>query len=62
MDGSTAIDSATAIDSTSVMDAGRRDGNSTAIDGLMAGTAMDDATATQRRWTVVVDNGRQLTA
>ena len=27
------------------MDGGRRNGNSTAIDGLMAGTAMDDATA-----------------
>jgi hypothetical protein len=43
------------------MDGGRRDGNSTAIDGSMAGTAMDDATATQRRWTVD-GNGRQLMA
>jgi len=45
------------------MDSGRRNGNSTAIDGLMlmAGTAMDDATATKQRWTVD-DNGRQLTA
>jgi hypothetical protein len=42
------------------MDGGRRDGNSTAIDGLMAKTAMDDATATQRRWTVDGD-GRQWT-
>jgi len=43
------------------MDGGRRDGNSTAIDGLMAGTAMDDATATQWRWTAD-GNGWQLTA
>jgi len=43
------------------MDGGRRAGNSTAIDGLMAGTAMNDATATKWRWTVD-GNGRQLTA
>ena len=43
------------------MDGGRRNGNSTAIDGLMAGTAMDDATATQWRWTAG-GNGWQWTA
>ena len=41
------------------MDGGRRGGNSTAIDGLMAGTAMDDATVTQRQWTVD-GNGRHV--
>jgi len=41
------------------MDGGQRDGNLTAIDGLMAGTAMDDATVTQRRWTVD-GNGRHV--
>jgi hypothetical protein len=40
------------------MDGGRRDGNSTAIDGSMARTAMDGATATQRRMTVDGDGRR----
>jgi len=31
------------------LDGGWSDGNSTAIGGLMAGTAMDDATVTQQR-------------
>jgi hypothetical protein len=35
--------------------------DSTAIDGLMAGTAMDDAMATKWQW-MVDGNGRQLTA
>jgi len=42
------------------MGGGWRDGNSTAIGGLMAGTAMDDAMATKGRW-MVDGNGRQLT-
>jgi len=46
-----------------VMDGGqrKRNSNSTAIDGLMVTTAMDDAMATQRRWMVDGD-GRQWTA
>jgi hypothetical protein len=43
------------------MEGGRRNGNLMAIDGLMARTAMDDATATQRKW-MMDGNGQQLTA
>ena len=43
------------------MDGGGRDGNSTAIDGSMARSAMDDATETQPQYTVD-GNGRQWTA
>jgi hypothetical protein len=42
------------------MDVGWCNGNSTAMDGSMARTAMDDATVTQRQWTVDGD-GRHWT-